>query len=111
MFEPREYESRAVLLRHLAEFLHGSGRGDVIALEGVYGRFQAESQDTIDWALKKMDALDLVRLQLKNPLVRMTPYGSSYVLQNCIPEVILGPDYVVKKYRAAVVHIIVEGSG
>ena len=109
MSEPPEYASKAALLRNIAEFFYGSRQGDPIPLDDVYVAFPGEREGLIDWALKKMDAFELVSLQLKKPLVGMLGFGKSCFEQDCIPELILGPDYVSKKYRSAVVHIIVEG--
>jgi hypothetical protein len=108
MSEPLEYANKAALLRDIAEFLYGRAR-DCIAVDDVYKALPLERSEAIDFALKKMDALELISLQLREPVVRTLGYGKTCFEQGCVPEVILGADYVAKKYRGAVVHIIVEG--
>jgi len=110
MSEPSEYASKASLLRGIAEFVYGSShRRETVTIDDVYKAFPHEKGFAIDYALKRMDSFELISLELKGPVVRPLGHGKTCFEQNCVPEIILGLDYVAKKYKAAVVHIIVSG--
>jgi hypothetical protein len=112
MSEPVEYAGKAVLLREIAKLVYGLPRQatEAIPIEDVYDALPEERASAIDSALKKMDALELISLELKKPSIRTLGHGKACFEQNCVPEVILGADYIAKKYRKAIVHIIIERS-
>ena len=78
MSEPLEYASKAALLRDIAEFLYGRTRDrTAVEVEAVYKALPLERLESIDSALKKMDALELISLQLREPVVRTLGYGKT----------------------------------
>jgi hypothetical protein len=110
MSEPPEYASRAILLGNIGRFIYGSVRQrEAIPIDDLYGAFPHEETFVIDSALKKMEAQDLLSLDLKGPKVRALGHGKVCFEQDCIPQVVLGRDYISKKFSTAVVHIIVSG--
>lgn len=108
MSEPPEYSGKAVLLGNIGRFIYGSSsQREAIPMDDVYDAFSSEEMAVVDSAVKKMEAHDLLLLQLKGPTIRPLGHGKVCFEQNCIPELILGRDYIYKKFGAAVVHIIV----
>jgi len=110
MSEPPEYASRATLLGKIGRFIYGtSPPREAIPMDDVYTALPGEETFAVDSALKKMEAQDLLSLELKGPKVRPLGHGKVCFEQGCIPEVVLGRDYISKKFSTAVVHIIVSG--
>ena len=108
MPEPPEYAGRAVLLGNIGRFIYGSlPQREAIPMDDVYEAFLSEEMSAVDSAVKKMETHDLLLLQLKGPTIRPVGHGKACSEQNCIPELVLGRDYIYKKFGAAVVHIIV----
>lgn len=110
MFEPPEYASRATLLRKIGRILYGASlQRESIPMDDLYNALPTEETFAVDSAVKKMEAQDLLSLELKGPRIRALGHGKACFEQNCIPEVVLGRDYISKKFSTAVVHIIVSG--
>src|SRR6266481_5253801 len=105
MSEPPEYASKAILLGNLGRFIYGSSpQREAIPIDDLYSAFPDEETFALDSALKKMETQDLLSLELKEPKVRAVGHGKACFEQNCIPQVVLGRDYISKKF-----HIIVSG--
>jgi hypothetical protein len=110
MSEPPEYASKATLLGNIGRFIYGSSpQREAIPIDDLYNAFPHEETFAVDSALKKMEAQDLLSLELKGPKVRALGHGKVCFEQNCIPQIVLGRDYISKKFSTAVVHIIVSG--
>ncbi|HWW16833.1 MAG TPA: serine protease [Candidatus Dormibacteraeota bacterium] len=108
MFEPSEYATRAALLRGIARLIYGSAaQREAIKIADVHEAFPEAKADAVDSALKKMDALELILIELEGPMIRGLGYGKACFERDCIPETVFGVDYIAKKYRNAIVHIIV----
>src|ERR1700731_4880997 len=108
MSEPPEYETKARLLREIGQFLYGvAPTRAAIPLDDLYCALPNEPTFNVDAALKKMEANDLLGIELKGPTVRAVAYGKSCHELDCIPQVVLGRDYIYKKFSDAGVHLIV----
>jgi S1-C subfamily serine protease len=109
MSEPPEYAGRAALLVAIGRFIYDcSPQREAIPMDDVYDAFRSEEVSAVDYAVKKMETHDLLSLQLKGPIIRPLGHGKACSEQNCIAEVVLGRDYISKKFSAAVAHIIVS---
>jgi S1-C subfamily serine protease len=110
MPEPAEYERQAILLRRIATVLYGLPRPHpVVPLEELYAQFPSENDSEIDSLLKRMENRDLLVLKLKGAEIGLLGHGKARHEQNCVAEMVLGPEYIIQKYKPATVHIIVEG--
>jgi hypothetical protein len=110
MSEPPEYATQAALLAGIGRFIYGSSpHSEAVSIDDVYNAFHGEETSLVDSALKKMEARDLLSIELKGPRIRPLGHGKACFQKDCIPEVVLGRDYISKKLSAAVVHIIVSG--
>jgi hypothetical protein len=97
-------------LAGIGRFIYGSSpRSEAVSIDDVYSAFHGEETSSVDSALKKMDTRDLLSIELKGPRIRPLGHGKACFQKDCIPEVVLGPDYISKKFSPAVVHIIVSG--
>lgn len=111
MPDPQEFDNAASLLRRTAAALYGSSSLEPsVALERIYEAMPQENDLGVDAALKSMDRHDLLTLSLRTARIGRTGYGRAIFEQGCIPEVVLGFDYVAQKYKPAAVHVIVEGT-
>jgi len=111
MPDPQEFDRPASLLRRVAAVLYGSPTLEPsVALETIYEAMPHENDLAVDSALKNMEQHGLLTLSLRGPRIGKTGYGRAIFEQGCLPEVVLGFDYIAKKYKAAVVHVIVEGT-
>ena len=111
MPEPQEYEKSAILLRRVASLLYASPKAEnSITLEHLYQEFSEEDTLPVGSALRRMEHHGLLELELKGSRIGLTGTGKSAFAQNCVAEIVLGQDYIAKKYRSAIVHIIVEGT-
>jgi hypothetical protein len=111
MPDPQEFERAASLLRRTAAVLYSSPSLETqVSLETMYQAMPQEDKPAVDSTLKKMERHDLLALPLRGEIVGKTGHGRTIFEQGCIAEVVLGFDFVAKKYEPAVVHVIVEGT-
>jgi hypothetical protein len=110
MPEPPEFESLAVLLRRIGALLFGGPPVASFSVQEIYDRL-GEDSPSIDLALKKMERSELILLDLRGPRISLLGTGRATFAENAIAEVVLGRDYIAKRYRSAIVHIIVKGQG
>src|SRR5579864_5602648 len=111
MPEPEEYSKTAVLLKRIATILYGSPSSSLsVSVENLYNQLADENRFEIDSALKQLEGQRLLSLSLSGTQIGLLGHGKAVFEQNCVAEKVLGKEYIIKKYRSAVAHIVVEGT-
>jgi hypothetical protein len=108
-----DFAIEEALAHRIGEFLYGQIHPtDSIALPVVHVGILGANAGIIDEFLQRMNNRQLIRLALAGGDVYLTTKGKEAHEFNCIPELVLGEQYIAHKYQRAVVHIIVrDGEG
>jgi S1-C subfamily serine protease len=110
MPEPQEYSKLAPLLKRIATILYGSPiPSSSVSVEDLYKQMPDDDTFEIDSTLKQLESQRLLSLSLNGHRIGLLGNGKAVFEQNCIAEKVLGRDYIIKKYRSAIAHIVVEG--
>lgn len=89
----------------------------LVEINDVYVSLPEVESDSIDDLLQRLHDRQLIRIPFSREHLRLTAEGKLAYEDGCIPELVLGEQYIDYKYRQAVVHIIVrndqgvEGAG
>lgn len=111
MSEPQEYQEIVALLRGIAEVVYGPQQlQSSITVEDLYKNLADEDSLVVDSSLKRMEQSGLISLDLKGSRIGLLGYGRANFERGVIAEIVLGRDYIAKKFSKAIVHIILEGS-
>jgi hypothetical protein len=111
MPEPQEYQKTAALLRAIAEILYGSRHlKSSITVEDLHNRLTNEDSLAVDSSLKRMEQSGLISLDLRGSRIGLLGHGRTNFERGVIAEIVLGRDYIVKRFSKAIVHIILEES-
>ena len=79
-------------------------------LAQVYAALAGREAVEIDEVLDRLKAQRLIRATFQRDAVQLTPDGAAAVADDCVPELILGHQYIAERLGPAVVHIIVTNA-
>ena len=96
------------LIQLVTAYLNGRPRGELVRLAQIYGALADREAVEIDEVLDRLKAHRLVRATLQGDAVQLTPDGVAATADGCVPELVLGQQYITEHLRPAVVHIIVR---
>jgi hypothetical protein len=97
------------VLDTVAGFLYGSGHsGTTLTIEQIRDQLPALSSPQIEDALQRLDDTRLLRVSINAQTVELLASGKVAFELGCVPEMVLGEQYVIERYADAVVHVIVQ---
>ena len=102
-------ERGAQVLQQLADqIFSGSPTVVEISLEDLHSQFSGPELITVDSYVQKLDSFGLVEFSVAQQVLRKTPKGKAAYHSACIPEIVLGHEFIDQKFSGAVFHVIVE---
>jgi S1-C subfamily serine protease len=99
------------ILQQVAQFLYGQPRdGSRVAVADIRTALSAIPQGDMDHGIRLMSEGFLLRVGLAGDSVELTAAGKLLFEKACVPEVCLGAQFIVGKYRSAVKHLVLQDS-
>lgn len=96
------------LIQLVAAYLSGRPREELVRLPQIYRALAGREAVEIDEVLDRLRAQRLVRATFQGDAVQLTPDGVTATADGCVPELVLGQQYITERLRPAVVHVIVQ---
>jgi S1-C subfamily serine protease len=96
------------LIQLVTTYLNNRPREELVRLPLIYGALAGREAVEIDEVLDLLKGQRLVRATFQGDAVQLTPDGRTAVADGCVPELILGGQYVAERLGPAVVHVVVE---
>lgn len=98
----------AARLERLTDFLYGQDYpNNRVSFEQVTAALADENAERLRQSLRKLSARELIYFDGQNTIELYGP-GKLLHVGRCVPEYVLGFDYIAEKYRDAVVRIVVR---
>jgi len=94
----------------VADILFAPGPPTTVSIVDIYGAFALQDRDEIEDTVRALHDNKLARLALDGSTIRPTSIGKVAAEDGSILPLVLGTEYIVRQFRGAVVHIIVEGA-